>query len=200
MVISYEIGDTLYINITNRCSNRCTFCVRNKKDSVGDADSLWLPYEPSIDEILKDISSRDLSQYKEVCFCGFGESTSRLFDMIYIAKKIKEIRPITVRLNTNGHANYIFGADVTPLFYGCIDIISVSLNAKNAAQYDELCRPEGDPEEVFPSILDFAKNAKKYTKSVIMTVLDFLSPEDIEACRKLCENVGADFRVRNFIP
>jgi TatD family-associated radical SAM protein len=199
MVITYEAGNTLYINITNRCSNHCIFCVRDKQDGVGSADSLWLEYEPSNEEILQDIFNNDLSSYEEICFCGFGEPCSRLFDLIYIARKIKEKIDIPIRINTNGQANYVYKADITPLFYGAIDELSISLNGKDAKQYEEYCQPDGDAQEVYASILDFTKKAAKYVPNVKMTVLDILPKEDIEACRKICEDMGVKFRVRKYI-
>ena len=32
--ITYKIRDSLYLNITNRCTNRCSFCVRFHSDYV----------------------------------------------------------------------------------------------------------------------------------------------------------------------
>ena len=42
----YEFGDSLYLNITNRCPNNCEFCIRNIKDGVSGND-LWLLKEPT---------------------------------------------------------------------------------------------------------------------------------------------------------
>jgi wyosine [tRNA(Phe)-imidazoG37] synthetase (radical SAM superfamily) len=90
MTITYEVGDGLYINMTNRCSNACTFCVRVIKDGVGASSvgdrlygaegSLWLEREPSLDEIIAEIKSRDLTKYSELVFCGYGR-----FDIVSIS-------------------------------------------------------------------------------------------------------------------
>ena len=94
MTITYVFEGNLYINITNQCPNNCEFCLRNNTDSVGDSESLWLDREPSKEEILSDILKRDLKKYPELVFCGYGEPTCRLDDMLYICSKIKEISNI----------------------------------------------------------------------------------------------------------
>ena len=48
---AYELDGKLYINLTNRCSNDCVFCVRNGKESYF-GNKLWLSKEPSTDEVL----------------------------------------------------------------------------------------------------------------------------------------------------
>ena len=52
MTIVYVFENTLYLNITNRCTNSCDFCVRTISDGYYSENSLWLEYEPSLDEIL----------------------------------------------------------------------------------------------------------------------------------------------------
>ena len=80
MTITYEVDGGLYINITNRCSNRCEFCIRNNGDGAYGSDSLWLVREPTLEEISESVFSRELTKYKEVVFCGYGEPTYRLAD------------------------------------------------------------------------------------------------------------------------
>ena len=72
MTISYEVGDNLYLNLTNKCPCACTFCIRNSADGAYGSDPLWLEHEPDFDEIMSDIDKRDLSKYKEIVFCGYG--------------------------------------------------------------------------------------------------------------------------------
>ena len=101
MTITYVFEKNLYINLTNQCPNACDFCLRQNTDTVGDSGSLWLDREPTREEILEDIFRRDLSQYRELVFCGFGEPTCRLEDLLEIAKTVKEKYPIIIRVNTN---------------------------------------------------------------------------------------------------
>lgn len=198
MTITYVVGRSLYVNVTNKCTNMCTFCVRNHYDSVNGKDVLWLEREPTKEEILDDILKYHLSDYKDLCFCGFGEPTYRIYDILWVAAKLKEKENIQIRLNTNGHANKITGEDVTPLFQGFIDVVSISLNQKNAQEYDRLCKSKYGL-EAFDETIDFTKKVKKYVPRVVLSVIDFISPEDIEQCRKIAADLGVEFRVRAMI-
>ena len=200
MTITYEYGDSLYVNLTNRCSNACTFCVRNEHDNVNGKDPLWLDREPTIEEIKEDFSKRDLSRYSSVVFCGYGEPTMRFDDMVLIAKWLKAQKPdLLIRLNTNGQANLICGRNVTPELQGCFDCVSISLNAENAEKYQELCLSEFGGEKAFSGLLEFARLAKSYVPEVVLSVVDVLPKEEIEHCRKIAEDCGVKFRVRTFI-
>lgn len=197
MTITYELENSLYINITNRCTNCCDFCVRNNLDGICDDINLWLEREPSIVEIMEDIQKRDISNYREFVFCGYGEPMVRTFDIIEVCKKLKNSYSIPIRINTNGHANLICGKDVTPLLKGLVDAVSISLNAKNAQMYEEICRPEFG-EQAFDALLDFATKCKKVVPSVALSVVDVMSKEDIEACRAIAQLIGVDFKIRHF--
>ena len=200
MTITYEYYQSLYVNLTNRCSNACTFCVRNKHDDVNGKDNLWLEREPSLNEIKADFEERDLSKYDSVVFCGYGEPTMRFDDLIVIAKWLKEKRKdLPIRINTNGQANLICKRDVTPEMAGCIDCVSISLNAENPEKYQKLCRSEFGGETAFSGILDFASRAAKYVPEVVFTVVDIMPEAEIEACRKIAKECGVKFRVREFI-
>ena len=118
-VLTYRTGRGLYVNLTNRCTMNCTFCIRSHHEGVGDAPTLWLKEEHPKEEILEDILKQDLKNHKEIVFCGFGEPTERLYDMLWICRELKKLEnPPLTRVNTNGHASLIEGEDVSPLFYG----------------------------------------------------------------------------------
>ena len=129
--ISYEYEDALYVNLTNRCDCACVFCLRQNghKGSIY-ADDLWLDHEPTRDEALRDLLDRDLPKYRELVFCGFGEPTFRLDDILWIVDELKRTVPglPPVRINTNGHASLLQGRDVCPDLQGRIDVLSISLN------------------------------------------------------------------------
>lgn len=199
MTITYELGKSLYVNITNRCSNACTFCVRNKHDGVNGKDNLWLDREPTVDEIKADFSTRNLSDYDAIVFCGYGEPMMRTDDIITIARWLKEENSnINIRINTNGQANLINKRDVTPELEGLIDCISISLNAENAEKYQALCLSDFG-EDAYSGILEFARLAKRYVPNVVFSVVDIMESSEIEACRKIAEDCGVAFRVREFI-
>ncbi len=197
MTICYVLENVLYINLTNRCTNRCTFCVRDKDCGIGDVN-LWLEREPTVDEIIKDVDRFNPEKYKEVVFCGYGEPTMRLDDLLKVAKHIKEKYSVRTRINTNGQANLYFEEDITPKLKGLIDCVSISLNAKNAKEYDELCLSDFG-EEAFFGLIDFAKKCKNQVSEVIMSVVDVLPKDDIEECRKIAQDAGVRLRVRELI-
>ena len=112
--------------------------------------------------------------------------------------KVKKTDSV-IRINTNGQANLINGRDVTPELDGAIDIIGISLNASNAKEYQDICKSRYG-EESFEALQDFAKRAKDYVKLVVFSVVDKTIPEsDIEICRKIAEDCGVKFRLREYI-
>ena len=115
MEIVYKVGDGLYINLTNKCSSACTFCLRQGDDKVGESDSLWLEREPTVEEATAAIEEKlKAYSYKEIVFCGFGEPTCVLDTMLGVAKWVKQNTAIRTRLNTNGQADLINSKDVAP--------------------------------------------------------------------------------------
>ena len=102
MTILYELGDSLYVNMTNKCPCACTFCIRMEQDNVNGQDNLWLPHEPSVEEILEDFKNFKLEDYKELVFCGYGEPLIRLQEVIEVCKHVRNISDIKIRVNTNG--------------------------------------------------------------------------------------------------
>ncbi|MCE5287035.1 MAG: TatD family nuclease-associated radical SAM protein [Pelosinus sp.] len=197
MMITYEVGQALYLNITNRCSNDCTFCVRNNPDGMQGLD-LWLEREPTVEEVLADIARREVSSYKELVFCGFGEPLSRFSEILEISRQVKKLYSLPIRINTNGQGSLIAGRDITPDFEGLIDAVSISLNAKNQAEYQAVCLSQYG-EAAFAGLLDFAAKARKYIPKVILSVVDIMPAEDIEACREIAKKIGVQFRVRKFV-
>ena len=193
--ITYSVGDGLYINMTNRCTCDCDFCLRNNINAVGDSDNLWLDYEPSREEILESVMSHDLTRFSEIVFCGFGEPMLRAGDLFWVAREIKNRTPLPVRVNTNGHANIIAGRDLTPEMAGIIDRLSVSLNRADAAAYNRHVKPVFG-EAAFESLLDFTAKARSYVPEITLTVLDILPPDEIALCREIAGQTGVAFRVR----
>ncbi len=194
MTITYSYGQNLYVNTTNRCDMHCDFCLRQNGDGVGEADSLWLAREPSKEEIWADIQRRDLTAFRELVFCGYGEPTYRLHDILWVCDRVRESSDIAIRMDTNGHGNLIWGEDVTPLFAGRFDTVSISLNARDKETYDRRCAPEY--ENSYEAMLDFARRVKEQVPRVILSVVDCIGPEEIEDCRRICAELGVEYRVR----
>lgn len=199
MTITYEYGKNLYVNLTNRCPNRCEFCLRTHSAGSIYAEDLWLEREPSKEEILEDIKKRDLNQYQQLVFCGYGEPTCRLQDLLWLCDQVKKFSSIDIRINTNGLSDLINGKHSAAQLDDRVDIVSISLNAPNAEKYEDVCHSEYGL-EAFPAILKFAAEAGLYVPKVYMTVVDTMPQADIDECRRICEGLGAIFRVRKYIP
>ena len=200
MTITYRVGDGLYLNITNRCTNSCDFCIRNNGDGAYGSDSLWLEREPELDEISNALREADPSSFSEVVFCGYGEPTCRLDTMLAVCREIRREYPdVKIRLNTNGHASIIAGRDVAAEFEGLFDVVSISLNSSDAKGYQELCHCEYG-ERGFDAMLEFAASVKRYVPSVILSVVgDMLTQTRIDECKRISESVGVPLRVREYI-
>ncbi len=201
MCISYIVDGKLYLNITNKCSNRCEFCIRNNGDGAYGSDSLWLEREPTVEEILTDVFSRDLTEFPELVFCGYGEPTYRLDDAVYVAKAVKAKYPhIKVRINTNGHSDLVNGRNTAPDFQGAFDTVSISLNTPSAERYQQICHSVYG-EKSFASLLNFAAAVKDYVPSVqLSAVKETLNTEEIESCKQICSRLGVTLRLRDYIP
>lgn len=190
---TYQLQDSLYINLTNRCTNSCVFCIRKKPEGMG--VDLWLDREPSSEDVINEIPNPNL--YKEIVFCGYGEPTIRLPQLIQIGTYLQDYKT-KVRLNTNGHGSLIWGKNIVPELAGLIDSVSISLNAKDVEQYNKLCKPE-NKEQSYDAIVDFISECKIHIPEVWITVVDIISAYDIEVCREIAKKLGTNFRVRHTI-
>lgn len=202
LVITYEYGSNLYVNTTNRCDFNCNFCLRRNNGGEGNAQThqLWLRREPTREEILADIESRDLSKYRQLVFCGYGEPSYRIDDIAWVIDRLQQDgrRTLPVRMDTNGTGCLIHGRDICPQFAGRFDVVSVSLNEDTEEKYDALCHPALPG--AYEAMKAFTREVHRYVPTVQMTVVDTIPPEAIERCRHLCEDeLGATFRVRQYI-
>ncbi len=190
--ITYPIRNSLYLNVTNRCTSACTFCVRYRTDFVK-GHNLRLREEPSAQDLIREIG--DPRRYAEIVFCGYGEPLLRLDVVKEVAAEVKRMGG-TVRVDTNGHANLIHKRNVLPELAGLVDSVSVSLNAQNAELYQKISQPQFGIES-YQAVKDFISEAKKYLPAVTATVVS-LPEVDVEACRGIAEGLGARFRVREY--
>ena len=196
--ILYEVHHGIYVNLTNRCPCACVFCLRNTTDRVGRSDRLWLEKEPTVEEIKAEFALRDMEKYEEVVFCGFGEPTERLSDLLEIAAFVKEKYGKPIRINTNGLGDLVNGKHIAPLLAGKIDTVSISLNTPNEARYMENVRPSFGKGS-FAAMLSFAEECVKYVPKVVLsTVATTLTKEEEEKCAEIARKIGAVYRIRPF--
>jgi TatD family-associated radical SAM protein len=198
MTITYALYDNIYVNLTNRCSNDCVFCERHYGPTVNGRDNLWLEHEPTVSEIENSLSEWDLTAKKEVVFCGYGEPTERLYDMLEVCDWLKKNRTIPIRLNTNGLADLRYQKHTAPLLKDRVDTVSISLNAVDADQYEKICRPVFGHAS-FDALLAYAKECTSYVPHVILSVVDKVTTaEQQKKAAEIAASCGAVLRVRPF--
>jgi len=193
--ILYEAHENLYLNITNRCTAECVFCIKRYSDGVY-GYNLRLSKEPSLSQILKELSDIELSKYKEAVFTGLGEPLVRLDDVIEITKWLTS-RGIPVRLDTIGHAKLLYPTRnvANELKDAGMKVISISLNAQDEDTYNKLCSPKF--KNAYGKMLEFAKDVSKAGIELRFTVVN-LPKVDIPGCAQIAEAYGAVFKVRGY--
>ncbi len=189
--LAYTIGDKLYLNVTDRCTLRCTFCPKHVSQPRVRGYDLSLGTRPEVRDLIAAIG--DPARYREVVFCGFGEPTLRLKPVLEISEYIHS-RHGRVRINTDGLANLVHKRNVLPELSGRIDALSVSMNAHSEAVYNQHCRPalRGS----YEAMLRFLEQSPRYVKEVTATAIDGLQSVDIDACQRLASARGVQFRRR----
>ena len=196
MSIVYDYYGGLYINLTNKCPNACEFCIRNFTDSLGDADSLVLKEDPTVEEVKEELKRWDVWSYDEVVFCGYGEPTERLPELLELARYIKAKYGRQIRLNTNGLADLIWGRPTAPDLKGVIDAVSVSMNEADAEKYNNLCHPRFGL-AAFDAVIKYIEDVKEYVPYVATSVVTHaISAESLQKCYEKAEQLGVVFKMR----
>jgi TatD family-associated radical SAM protein len=201
MTVVYEVNGGLYVNLTNRCPCACRFCIRTNGEGAYGSDPLWLEREPTQQEVIDAIEAANPRSYAEIVFCGYGEPTERIDDLVAVARHLKARYPsLPIRLNTNGLADLIAGEPTAQRFKGCVDVVSISLNASTAEAYCEICRPRFGLRS-YGAMLDFTAQIRAFVPEVVMSIVATSeTPEaEIAACREICGRLGVPLRVRTYI-
>lgn len=200
MTVLYPLEDGLYVNVTNQCPCACTFCIRQNGDSVKDSGSLWFAEdEPSAADIIAAFDGFDLTQFKEIVFCGYGEPLERIDVVAEVARYVREKIGLPIRVNTNGLSDLIHGrAHTARELEGLVDVMSISLNAPDAASYQAVTNSKfGLPS--FDAMLAFAADCKGLFDKVVFTVVDVIEPGQIAQCQALADKMGIELRVRQYV-
>ena len=189
---------TVYVNLTNACTNSCVFCLREQKDDVCGAE-MWHDGNYTLEDVIEQFQSYKPTP-ENVVFCGYGEPFLKKDMMKAFAKYLRENYPeIKIRVNTNGHANAVYKTNVAEEFKGLLDEASVSLNSDNAEQYNEICQPK--IENAFDAVKDFLKCCREAGIKTYASIVTGFDERKINAenCEKIAHELGAEFRNREFI-
>lgn len=197
-ILVYSLEDKIYINLTNRCTNDCIFCLRKDKDDVC-GQKLWLDSEEfTSEDVIKQLKNFEIP--KEIVFCGYGEPLLKLDILKEVAKYIKDNYPATrTRINTNGHANYVYKRNIVPELVGLIDEISVSLNGSTREEYDKLSQPKF--KGAYDEVKKFIKACSESGIKTDTSIVDGYKGRrlNVKKCEEISESLGAKLRVREWI-
>lgn len=191
-LFGYTVDDVRYLNVTSRCTLRCSFCPKYSDTSSWHGKELLLSREPTVSEIVEAASIQSTTP-REIVFSGLGEPTLRLYEVLEAAACLRR-QGARIRIHTDGLANLVYRRDVTPDFEGIIDALSVSLNAHNANLYDFHCRPTRH--HSYPAVLEFVAAAREYVPDITLTAIAGLPGVDLQACERTAKALGVNFQAR----
>lgn len=203
-------NDEFSINITNKCPNSCTFCIRDFRGGWLDSkeeQNLYLEREPTEKEVLEAVKA-ELEKWPEGCLvkiCGYGEPVERMDVVLSIIDYIKGNAPdFIVQLNTSGWPLLEYEDDKVfeTLKQHGLDGISVSLNAPNKELYDRIVRPGcfDYKEDAYDKTIKCIELSRDHGFAVKATfVLTPLMKKHEEACIKLVEELGVEYFARKYV-
>ncbi|MBQ2645067.1 radical SAM protein [bacterium] len=200
----YTLDGKIYINLTNKCTNCCVFCIRNSSDEI-EGKNLWLSTENySTEDVIKQFKEiyEKNTETQEVIFCGFGEPLIKFDIFCEVAKYIKDNCPkLSVRVNTNGQANLIHKRDIIPELAKYVDAVSISLNGENQDIYNKNSQPQ-DKENAYTYVKDFIKECVQIGIDTTATVVTGCEKAlvNIDECKKIADSLGSKFRIREWLP
>jgi TatD DNase family protein len=195
----------LYVNLTNRCSTACVFCIKHKWKMKYRGSNLNLEgTEPDAETLLGLIRTEWAhAPFNELVFCGYGEPTMRLDVLLAVAGAVRSggLFPVPaglrVRLNTNGLGSLVNGKDIIPALEGLVDSVHVSLNTADPDQWLAMMRPGPEyADKGFESVLDFIRgSARAIPETVVTAIRD--NSVDLKKFSALAKKLGAGHRLRD---
>lgn len=205
--IVYRFGEGVYLNITNRCPNLCTFCIKTKWKMNFHENNLNLAgNEPTAAAVVAALEKElPKAPFKEVVFCGYGEPTMRLDVLLFVAQTLKgwmaqaKYPPFKIRLNTNGLGNLINHKDIVPALVKVVDRVNISLNAQDEKTWRGLVRPEAEYQNGYEDVVEFIRLCVQAGfERVVASCVD-KTGADVNAVRQVAQKAGAEFYVRSFL-
>ena len=168
------------------------------------------PEETAAEEMLPDIDaaaefddfgsdSEGYEAFETADWADYNQSKTHRGDddaFDYFEKKHPEIK---LRINTNGHANFVYKKNVCEELKGLIDTISVSLNGATEEEYNELSKPSF--KGAYDEVKKFIKASSDTGITTIATIVEGYKGRhlNIKACEEIAQNLGATLRVREWI-
>ncbi len=225
MKIAYftKNNNTIYLNITNRCTNKCIYCLKYFPSNY-DFLLARRKREPSKKEILKATEKaaeelkRQEKNIEEICFCGLGEPLLRFNLVEHLIPQLKKYAK--VRIDTNGQVELWQKDAALKLKKAGLNKIAISINAEDCCTYNLLCKPKKiyqnfehvlgiiPKPEIYDSIISFIKNCKKQGIETEITAVKIPKEKmpkrfrdftpNLEEIKKLAEKMGIKFRKRNY--
>jgi TatD DNase family protein len=199
--LAYPIRHSLYVNLTSRCTLGCTFCPKiERRDWWVKGHWLRLGRDPSVADLLAAIGAElaRRPELVEIVFVGLGEPTLRLDDPTEIARALRTEHAGRYRLraDTDGLANLVYGRNVAVELAEVLDAVCVSINAADAETYQKLC-PSKYGAAAWEAAKSFAVCAREAGLEVTASVVG-VPGLDLDACRRVAEELGATFRHRRY--
>ncbi len=197
--IVYWLGNSIYLNITNKCPNRCYFCFRRFKNGIKEF-KLKLEKVPTTEEVIEELQKvLNKNNWDEIVFCGFGEPLERLDVVLEVTRWVKKHSQKPVRVDTNGQGYLLNkGRDVVrELKDAGVEKVSVSLNVYNKKTYNEVCK--ATLENADENVLEFIKRVKEAgleTEATAVTVSEIV----VSKVKDVAQKMGVKFLVREYIP
>ncbi|MBR2505284.1 MAG: TatD family nuclease-associated radical SAM protein [Elusimicrobiaceae bacterium] len=201
--IVYRFKNGIYINLTNRCPNLCTFCIKTKWAMQFDGHNLDLAgQEPTAEEILADLEKELQTPAQEVVFCGYGEPTMRLDTVLQVGQTLKKharYPQFKIRLNTNGLGNLINKRNIVPELKTAVDKVYVSLNAENETLWQKLMHPAPEYKNGYSSVKEFIQSCAQAGFEKVAASCVENTGADIQAVKELALSLGAEFNDREYL-
>lgn len=213
MTIAYfaQNREGIYLNITNRCTNKCVFCLKNFPNEY-DFLHLYGGNEPDMQEILEEIekligeAGKEGRKVEEICFCGYGEPLLRFWLVESLIPELKKYG--IVRIDTNGQVKLWEKNAAQKLKLAGLDKISISLNAQDSSIYNKLCRPRAGI-KAYESMLEFIRECKSLGIDTEVSAVEIPAEKmpaalqefapDMEKIKAIASDLGVKFRKRKYL-
>ncbi len=188
------LDGTRYLQITDRSNVRYMQWPDLCSQLIELRGGAELDHEPTVAEILAAVG--DPGSWDEIVFAGPGEPTLRLYELLEAARRIRE-HGGRVRLETDGLANIYYQRDITPDLEGSLDQITIALHTHDQTSYERYF--QSGIGRAHEAVVEFARRARDFVPQVTLVAMDGAGDVDLEACRRIAEDLGARFQPTPYV-